>query len=120
MGRVFLEHPNSTNSRVFSCSTCKTPLTNRDQLKSTRFTGSTGRAYLFERVVNIQLSEVQDRLMLTGRHFVRDVSCKLCRSKIGWFYEFATDETQRYKEGHTILERALIVEQDAGHDLPLH
>jgi protein yippee-like 5 len=37
--------------------------------------------------------------MLTGRHFVRDVFCKKCAVKLGWIYEFATDDSQRYKEG---------------------
>jgi len=49
--------------------------------------------------------------MLTGRHLVRDVNCKQCSIKLGWFYEFAVDQAQNYKEGHYILERALIVEQ---------
>ncbi len=57
-------------------------------------------------------SEVQDRVMLTGRHMVRDVSCKNCDTKLGWIYEFATEENQRYKEGKVILERALITESD--------
>lgn len=30
-----------------------------------RFTGSTGRAYLFKKVVNLTFSVVQDRVMLT-------------------------------------------------------
>ena len=50
--------------------------------------------------------------MLTGMHFVRDVLCKSCKVKLGWFYEFATEENQRYKEGQVILERALINEHD--------
>ena len=50
--------------------------------------------------------------MLTGRHIVRDVSCKNCNVNLGWVYEFATEENQRYKEGRVILERALVNEQD--------
>jgi hypothetical protein len=50
--------------------------------------------------------------MLTGRHIVRDVACKNCNVKLGWIYEFATEENQRYKEGRVILERALVTEQD--------
>lgn len=57
-------------------------------------------------------SDVQDRVMLTGRHIVRDVSCKNCDTKLGWIYEFAVDESQRYKEGRVILERALVTEGD--------
>lgn len=53
--------------------------------------------------------------MLTGRHNVRDVYCKNCESKLGWFYEYATDEAQVYKEGKTILERALVTEKDYSH-----
>ena len=77
-----------------------------------RFTGATGRAFLFNKVVNITFSEVQDRVMLTGRHMVRDVSCKKCDAKLGWMYEFAVEESQRYKEGRVILERALVSEAD--------
>jgi len=40
------------------------------------------------------------QVMLTGRHFVRDVFCKKCAVKLGWIYEFATDDSQRYKEGN--------------------
>jgi protein yippee-like 5 len=48
--------------------------------------------------------------MLTGRHMVRDVSCKSCDVKLGWIYEYAVEESQRYKEGRVILERALVTE----------
>lgn len=50
--------------------------------------------------------------MITGRHIVRDVSCKKCNTKLGWMYEYATDDSQRYKEGNVILERALISESN--------
>lgn len=50
--------------------------------------------------------------MLTGRHFVRDVFCNKCDTKLGWMYEFAMEEAQIYKEGNVILERALISESE--------
>jgi len=110
MGRVFLEHIGG--QRLFSCQQCDTNLTNRSELISTRFTGATGRAFLFNRAVNLTFSECQDRVMLTGRHIVRDVMCKNCGTKLGWMYEFAVEESQRYKEGRVILERALVTESD--------
>ncbi|XP_003726246.1 protein yippee-like 5 [Lytechinus pictus] len=110
MGRVFLDHMGGT--RLYSCANCDSNLTNRAELLSTRFTGSTGRAFLFNKVVNLSYSDVQDRMMITGRHMVRDVFCKNCDTKLGWMYEFATEDNQRYKEGRTILERALITERD--------
>uniref|UniRef100_A0AAZ1XED7 Protein yippee-like n=1 Tax=Oreochromis aureus TaxID=47969 RepID=A0AAZ1XED7_OREAU len=135
MGRIFLDHIGGT--RLFSCANCDTILTNRAELISTRFTGATGRAFLFNKggcdsggrwsstsqkvqtqVVNLQHSEVQDRVMLTGRHMVRDVSCKNCNSKLGWMYEFATEESQRYKEGRVILERALVRESEGFEHVP--
>lgn len=51
MGRVFLKHIGG--QRLFVCGSCDTPLTNRTQLLSTRFTGATGRAFLFNKVVNL-------------------------------------------------------------------
>ena len=51
MGRVYLEH--FGGSKLFSCAQCDTFLTNRAELISTRFTGATGRAFLFNRVVNL-------------------------------------------------------------------
>ncbi|CAF3373507.1 unnamed protein product [Rotaria sp. Silwood1] len=42
--------------------------------------------------------------------FPYNIICKKCDTKLGWMYEFATEESQRYKEGRVILERALINE----------
>lgn len=51
MGRIFLDHIGG--AKMFSCASCDTILTNKNELISTRFTGATGRAYLFHRVVNL-------------------------------------------------------------------
>lgn len=47
---------------------------------------------------------------------MRDVSCKACDYKLGWMYEFATEDNQKYKEGRVILERALVTESDGMED----
>ena len=57
-------------------------------------------------------SEPSERIMLTGRHWVRDVSCKRCNCKLGWMYELAAEDDQRYKEAKVILEKALVREKD--------
>ncbi|GAB0097548.1 Protein yippee-like [Sergentomyia squamirostris] len=110
MGRIFLDHIGGT--KLFSCASCDTNLTNREELMSTRFTGATGRAYLFKKVVNLTFSNVQERVMLAGRHMVRDVLCKNCKAKLGWMYEYATEDSQKYNEGRVILEHALISESE--------
>ena len=69
MGRVFLEHLGG--QRVFSCAHCDTPLTNRNELVSTRFTGATGRAFLFSRVVNTKQSAVQERVKINAFVFLK-------------------------------------------------
>ncbi len=46
--------------------------------------------------------------MLTGFHLVRDVYCISCHQKLGWAYDCAAEESQRYKEGKVILENAYI------------
>ncbi|XP_016043933.1 protein yippee-like 5 [Erinaceus europaeus] len=102
MGRIFLNHTGGI--RLYSCANCHMILTNHSELISTWFTGATGRAFLFNKVVDLQDSEVQDWVMLTGSHMVQDVSCKNYNSKLGWIYEFATEDSQRYKEGQVILE----------------
>merc|ERR1719158_1388623 len=117
MGRHYLSHLGGF--RMFCCVHCETFLTNRAELISTRFTGATGRAFLFNKVVNLNYSETQDRMMLTGRHIVRDVTCKKCDAKLGWMYEFATEDGQRYKEGRVILERAMVTEIDGIEELAL-
>lgn len=108
MGRVFLEHMGGV--RILTCVKCDTPLTNKENLESGNYQGSTGKAFLFTRATNLKYSEVQERHMMTGRHFVRDIFCKKCDEKLGWMYEFAVPESQRHKEGKVILEKAFIKE----------
>ncbi|KAF3618109.1 Protein yippee-like [Capsicum annuum] len=71
-----------------------------------------GRAYLFDRVVNVTLGEKEERMMLTGMHTVVDIFCVGCGSIVGWKYEAAQEKSQKYKEGKFILERFKILSPD--------
>jgi len=62
-------------------------------------------------VVNLRYSELQDRVMLTGRHMVRDVACKNCNCKLGWVYEFAVEEGQRSVLLYLSIYKHSIVDQ---------
>ncbi|XP_035214269.1 protein yippee-like [Stegodyphus dumicola] len=110
MGVVFLEHLGGY--LIYVCDTCDAYLTNRSELLSTRFTSSTGAAYMFKNVVNTLHGNAEFREMVTGSHVVRDVFCKRCNVRIGWFYEMVSNESQYYKEGRTVLELALVSERD--------
>ena len=46
--------------------------------------------------------------MTTGRHVVRDISCRICSEIVGWKYDKAYESTERYKEGKFILEAELL------------
>lgn len=80
MGVIFLEHIGG--SRLFSCASCDTNLTNRSQLVSTRFTGATGRAFLFNKVVNLNYRCVLYPFRLSYRNVrVRRVSDERASSR---------------------------------------
>jgi len=46
--------------------------------------------------------------MTTGRHVVRDICCKQCKETVGWKYDRAYEQTEKYKEGKFILEQELL------------
>lgn len=46
--------------------------------------------------------------MTTGRHEVRDISCRQCKETVGWKYDKAFEEREKYKEGKYILEAELL------------
>jgi len=111
MGKPFIDHMNGV--RIVICSKCDTPLANRADLESGNYQGSTGKAFLYTKAVNLRYSIVHERDMMTGKHYVRDAYCKCCDEKVGWMYEFAVPDNQRHKEGKVILEKAFIKEPRA-------
>ena len=46
---------------------------------------------------------------MTGLHTVCDISCSQCSTVIGWKYEVAFEESQKYKEGKFIIEKVRII-----------
>ncbi|PPQ63531.1 hypothetical protein CVT24_004759, partial [Panaeolus cyanescens] len=60
--------------------------------------------------VNVIEGEPEDRPMTTGTHTVRDIYCCKCSTTLGWKYDKAFEDSQKYKEGKYILERNLLVD----------
>lgn len=108
MGMTFRRYLNG--QRVYGCSSCKTHLATIHSMISRAFNGQHGRAYLFEEVVNVIEGEPSERTMTTGDHIVRDILCCKCKNTLGWKYDFAYEDSQKYKEGKYILERNLLVD----------
>ncbi|XP_057435222.1 protein yippee-like isoform X2 [Lotus japonicus] len=71
-----------------------------------------GKAYLFDKVVNITVGVKEERMMITGLHTVVDIFCVACGSIVGWKYEAAYETTEKYKEGKFILERFKVLGPD--------
>eukprot|EP00878_Enallax_costatus_P002045 GHUV01002209.1.p3 GENE.GHUV01002209.1~~GHUV01002209.1.p3 ORF type:complete len:113 (+),score=19.62 GHUV01002209.1:275-613(+) len=107
MGRPFKQY--LSGPRVYCCATCKTHAADHDEIVSKAFQGRRGRAYLFNNVVNVSMGPKEDRMLITGLHTVADIFCTVCNTNLGWKYEAAFEEGQKYKEGKFILEKANIV-----------
>ncbi|VDL90319.1 unnamed protein product [Schistocephalus solidus] len=113
MTRRFLVYLDSDDSAVtYSCVHCRAHLADYRYLISKSFQGSQGRAYLFEKIVNVKSSTAEDRLLLTGHHRVADIYCICCDTLLGWKYEKAFEPSQRYKEGKYIIELIHIIKDN--------
>eukprot|EP01041_Mallomonas_annulata_P002664 gene2664-5226_t len=110
MGRIyrrFLE-----TSQIYKCDTCSTHLSSNDQVISKAFHGRGGKAYLMNDCVNVYLGPLERRVLITGLHTVADIYCIGCHSVVGWKYEEAYEESQKYKEGKYILEKTKLAKED--------
>jgi len=90
---------------LLQCGACGTHLGDPDHVISKDFQGTLGPAYLIENVVNCTTGPAEERALITGMHVVCDVSCVFCQTVLGWRYNEAYEESQKYKEGKYILEQ---------------
>ena len=68
-----------------------------------------GKMRILEDVsINVDAGEPSERSMTTGRHIVRDITCKQCKETVGWKYDRAYESSEKYKEGKFILEAELL------------
>ncbi|KAF9333839.1 yippee zinc-binding/DNA-binding /Mis18, centromere assembly-domain-containing protein [Linnemannia elongata] len=98
--------------QVYTCSGCHTHLAKNDDIISKGFQGRHGRAYLLKAVHNISLGPKEDRVLMTGLHSVADINCIICQSVVGWIYIYAFEDSQKYKEGKYIVEKAKISKEN--------
>ncbi|KAK9454860.1 Yippee/Mis18 [Dipodascopsis uninucleata] len=98
-----------TDSHIYGCKVCSTHLSNYSDIRSRQFQGQHGKAYLFDHVVNVTEGKPEKRSMRTGEHIVRDIYCKHCGTCVGWKYDLAYEQQEKYKEGKFILETELLV-----------
>ena len=53
----------------------------------------------------------EERMLMTGVHTVADISCYVCRSRIGWVYIRAPNASQQYKVGKSIIEKSKVIKE---------
>ncbi|KAM7276201.1 hypothetical protein ACFE04_018067 [Oxalis oulophora] len=106
------DHQNLIGPRLYSCFNCRNILSQHEHIVSKSFQSSNGRAFLFSHVINIVEGSKQDRHLNTGLHTVADVFCSDCGESVGWKYLKAFEDSQKYKEGKTILECFKIIKEN--------
>lgn len=62
--------------------------------------------------MNIALGPKQDRQLISGLYTVAYIHCNDCGDMLGWKYERAYEESQKYKEGKFILEKYKISKEN--------
>lgn len=83
MGRIFVVE---LEGRSYRCKYCKTHLALAEDVISQAFHSRRGKAYLFNKAVNITLGTLEERVMLSGLHTVGDIFCCCCGQIVGWKY----------------------------------
>ncbi|CAN8254500.1 unnamed protein product [Cochlearia groenlandica] len=101
MGKVFIV---DLEGLIYTCKHCNTHLSKDQDILSKSFQCKYGQAYLFNDIVNISIGRKEEKMMITGLHTVTDIFCVGCGSNVGWKYETAHEESQKYKEGKSVLE----------------
>ncbi|OEL23086.1 hypothetical protein BAE44_0015895, partial [Dichanthelium oligosanthes] len=75
MGRLLLVSLPATGAVIYRCKHCDTHLAYGTDIISRKFCCKNGKAYLFDKMVNVNLGERDDRMMRTGLHTVCDTFC---------------------------------------------
>ncbi|ESL08768.1 zinc-binding protein (Yippee) [Trypanosoma rangeli SC58] len=104
----------------YGCGRCSAYLCDNSDVISRAFHGKHGKAYLVSRCFNYYFGPQEEKELITGSHIVRDVFCSCCDRYIGWTYDFAYVEKERYKVNRFVLERQLLraIKADATTGLP--
>ncbi|KAM7508545.1 hypothetical protein LguiA_018998 [Lonicera macranthoides] len=97
---------------LYCCCNCRNHVALHDDIISKAFQAKNGRAFLFSHAMNVLAGPKEDRDLITGLHTVADVHCGDCREVLGWKYERAYEDSQKYKEGKFVLEKFKIVKEN--------
>jgi hypothetical protein len=108
MGRIFRVLLDSQKGEIYACKKCGTHLCEAADVVSRQFRGKHGQAMLVSRCENIFFGNAEEKLLMTGRHVVRDIFCRICETGFGWTYDFAHEERERHKVAKFVIENVFI------------
>lgn len=97
------------DTQIIICRTCSTHLCLSSLILSDNFVGSSGPAYLVDKLINYHPDpEAVETKMRTGTYVICNVKCHQCSTKLGWVYRKAYDAQEAYKEGKFVIEEKYI------------
>lgn len=92
---------------LFTCAKCGAHFCSANDVVSKNFQGKNGKAFLVARCDNVALGAQENKVLMTGLHIVRDAICVGCNTVVGWSYDYAHDEKERYKTLKFVIERIM-------------
>ncbi|KAF9012347.1 hypothetical protein BDQ17DRAFT_1232794 [Cyathus striatus] len=98
--------------KALVCKKCQTCITSHNVSLPSKlippnarsFRGFIGMASLFMETYNVSLSRPRVQLMATGAHTMQEISCATCTAYMGWKIVRAHEPSEKWKEGHCLLE----------------
>ncbi|CAD7927685.1 unnamed protein product [Amoebophrya sp. A120] len=93
-----------------NCAQNETQLARMEHIIDTGFTGQLGPGYLMSNLLNYTCGPEEERMLMTGKHVVCDVSCVRCQTVLGWKYLQAYQFDQKYKEGKFVVEACRVTQ----------
>lgn len=97
------------DTQIIICKECSSHLCLSSLIISDSFSGSSGPAYLVDRIINYVLDgDVEETQMKTGVYLIKKVKCHQCLTTIGWTYKKSFKYSESYKEGKFVIEKAFL------------
>ncbi|KAI3953447.1 hypothetical protein MKW92_006959 [Papaver armeniacum] len=96
--------------RLYGCFHCRNIVSCHEDITSTNFVGFGGNAFfIFSCHEHTCWSQKRSELEYRTTCYFADISCSDCKRILGWKYEFAVPEAQKYKQGKFLFVNRYIV-----------
>lgn len=100
----------ASDIKIIICRGCSSHLCLSDLIISDNFSGSSGPAYLVDKLINYEFdSRPQETPMKTGTYLINKIRCHQCHQPLGWYYKKAYSYAETYKERKYVIENKYIL-----------